>query len=304
MLLVSDIKFIEPAVKIFPYVDEGLNIILIGAGGNGGYLVPNIMRIISTMGVLRSRIEFKVVDFDTVEDKNISRQLFVTQDIGENKASVLVKRYARAFGVPPECAGYIPNKLTSPDQMYKVMSKLYTNVIIDCVDNTTARNVMYTAFINGCRKRISGADYLISSGTGQWSGQVGVGGYNYNKDGSLAQYIPTVYATYPDMINPEKDKEEQELSCEERAFRNVQSINANIMASSLILNYLMPLFTALEACARPSATELKPWTSGIVNFNVANNSFSQTLITSDYIKKLNPAPHPIPEVPENVSTRI
>lgn len=297
----SDVKFVEPIQKIVPYVDEGLNILLIGAGGNGGYLVPNIMRIISTMGILKSLIEFKVIDYDVVEDKNISRQLFINQDIGENKAAVLVKRYAKAFGVPPECTGYIPDKLTHPSQLHNLMSKLYTNVIIDCVDNTTARNVMYTAFINGISKRISGADYLLSAGTGQWSGQVGVGGYNYTKEGGLAQYIPTVYATYPEMIDPEKDKEEQELSCEDRALRNVQSINANIMASSLLLNYMMPLFTALEACARPATTELKAWTSGIVHFNTANNSFSQTLLTKEYLGKLNPAPHHIPEVPSNVS---
>ena len=285
---------LQKIVPKYAHVMEGLNIVLIGAGGNGGYLVPNLARIISTLGVLQERIDFKVVDFDTVEEKNINRQLFVRQDIGLNKAEVLVKRYAKNFGLQPQTIGYIPGKLETPLQMANLMSNLWTNIVIDCVDNTTARSVLYAGFIEHTARRVSGANYLLSAGSGEWNGQVGIGGYRVHNGAMIHDaYIPVPYALHPEMIDPEYDKREATLGCAERAARNVQSINANLTASTILLNFMLPFFEALKAIpamhGKFVTPKMFPITTGVVYFNTKDNSFNQVRLTEEYLTRKNPA---------------
>ena len=95
-----------------------VKILIIGAGGTGGYVIPHLYRI----GFAADRpVRILVCDGDVVEGKNLIRQNFVEQDIGRNKAQVMAERYSAAFGI--ECE-YIPRfvedeeellRLTSPD---------------------------------------------------------------------------------------------------------------------------------------------------------------------------------------------
>ena len=79
-----------------------VKVIIIGAGGTGGYVIPHLYRI----GFAAGRpMRIIVCDGDVVESKNLIRQNFVEQDIGRNKAQVLAERYSAAFGI--ECE-YIP----------------------------------------------------------------------------------------------------------------------------------------------------------------------------------------------------
>ena len=76
-----------------------VKIIVLGAGGTGGYLIPHLYRIAFADDKRNYRII--ICDGDIVEPKNLIRQNFVKQDIGRNKAAVLAERYAGAFGI--EC---------------------------------------------------------------------------------------------------------------------------------------------------------------------------------------------------------
>ena len=73
-----------------------VKIVLLGAGGTGGYLIPHLYRIAHS---INKSIRIIVCDGDVVEEKNLIRQNFVRQDIGHNKAKVLAERYAGAFGI-------------------------------------------------------------------------------------------------------------------------------------------------------------------------------------------------------------
>mgnify|MGYP002603657289 CR=1 FL=1 len=66
-----------------------VKIIVIGAGGTGGYVVPHLYRIGFSS---EHQIRIVVCDGDVVEEKNLIRQNFVHQDIGRNKAQVLAER--------------------------------------------------------------------------------------------------------------------------------------------------------------------------------------------------------------------
>jgi molybdopterin/thiamine biosynthesis adenylyltransferase len=57
-----------------------------GAGGGGSWLCPTICMLTGPDNVT-------VIDGDTLEEKNLNRQLYTQDDIGKNKADALAARY-------------------------------------------------------------------------------------------------------------------------------------------------------------------------------------------------------------------
>lgn len=80
--------------------NDKFKIILIGAGGTGGYIAPHLYRIAYASG---RDVRIIIADGDIVEKKNLIRQNFVSCDVGRNKAQVVAERYASAFGIKAEC---------------------------------------------------------------------------------------------------------------------------------------------------------------------------------------------------------
>ncbi len=64
---------------------------LIGCGGVGSWVVPALARLADY---------FNLWDGDTLEHRNLDRQLFKTEDIGKNKAQALGEIYPRAVVIP------------------------------------------------------------------------------------------------------------------------------------------------------------------------------------------------------------
>ena len=73
-----------------------VKILLLGAGGTGGYVAPHLYRLMHT---LNRPVRINIVDGDLVEAQNLVRQNFCAADLGENKAKVLATRYSEAFGM-------------------------------------------------------------------------------------------------------------------------------------------------------------------------------------------------------------
>ena len=63
---------------------NGFKIILIGAGGTGGYIAPHLYRIAFASGCTARII---IADGDIVEEKNLIRQNFAACDIGKKQSS-------------------------------------------------------------------------------------------------------------------------------------------------------------------------------------------------------------------------
>ena len=79
-----------------------VKIVLVGTGGTGGYIVPQLYRLLYA---LDRPIRVILCYGDLVEVKNLGRQNFIEADLGKNKAMVLAERYSNAFGIE---TSYIP----------------------------------------------------------------------------------------------------------------------------------------------------------------------------------------------------
>lgn len=151
-----------------------LHIIQIGAGGTGGYVAYEILRLLGNLpGELKEHIHYTLMDGDTYESKNIGRQLCCEEDIGKFKAQVIIEEYGEIFGVDPSQATYVNEYLTSKAQLYKLTNvplpamlvsdkkDFYDEtraswqthnvpglsvIIIDCVDKNAPRAILHEYF--------------------------------------------------------------------------------------------------------------------------------------------------------------
>lgn len=209
----------EPKFGINFNTEDVFNIIVVGAGGTGGHLVPNLTRMLSIKNKEREEAgipkhSLTLIDKDSVEPKNLLRQNFVHQDIGKNKAEVLAMRYGRSFG---ENILYYPQYINSPKDILKISTDIlnsrygvatyfdesyydsierdenrfatieynhpgdyyHVNVIIDCTDNNKTRLI-----IDEATKylRTVGPAIAIYAGNEEKSGQVVFNYTTYSED--------------------------------------------------------------------------------------------------------------------------
>lgn len=207
-----------------------VKILLLGAGGTGGYVAPHLYRLMHT---LNRTVRINIVDGDLVEAKNLVRQNFCAADLGENKAKVLATRYSEAFGMETL---YHPAFLEKDEDLYRMVQPgdiwldgkrvPELSILIGCVDNNKSRQMCHRVF-----ERSSHLVY-IDSGNDEFSGQV-VCGIRCNR---RTIYKP-VCKLYPDMLE-ETDKFPSELSCAEAAVSAPQSITANIMAATVVTDFV------------------------------------------------------------------
>lgn len=206
-------------------LEKAVKIIMIGAGGTGGYIAPHLYRLLHT---LDRTVKVIIADGDIVEQKNIVRQNFICSDLGRNKAQVLAERYASAFGME---VYYIPEfieseirllELLKPDSYYQ--QELV--ILIGAVDNNKSRQMCHNVF-----QKLDDIIY-IDSGNGQYTGQVICGIRCRGKT-----YYKPVADIYTDILE-NTDKFPTELSCAEAAVSAPQSIVANIMAATAVISYI------------------------------------------------------------------
>ena len=96
-------------------LEAPVRIVMIGAGGTGGYILPHLYRIVYASS---RKCRIIIVDGDVVEEKNLIRQNFSAVDIGEKKAAVLAERYSDVFGIETE---YIPDFIEDEETLYNLL---------------------------------------------------------------------------------------------------------------------------------------------------------------------------------------
>lgn len=176
-------------------------IYIIGCGGVGSFLAP-------TMCLLAGNENITLVDGDTLEKKNLNRQLFDESMIGENKADALARRY-RCSAIPEWYSESL-----MPHQQH--------DWLIGVVDNHIARRAVLNACdMNGCRA-ILAANEVHSSEA-----------YVYLPEWQGTKLDPRVM--YPEIVTDRRnDPRVAAIGCTgEAQAANVQLVTANFMAAAL-----------------------------------------------------------------------
>ena len=118
---------------------------MIGAGGTGTYFLKEFSRFLSGDEELKKKLSCAwIVDGDLVEMKNLKRQAFSEEDVGQKKSAVMAEVLNAAFGLSWSAHG---DYLTDMSQLKKMAEDSYcwmpssttVPLLIGCVDNHAAR---------------------------------------------------------------------------------------------------------------------------------------------------------------------
>ena len=176
---------------------------IIGCGGVGGWLAQLMCKLVKPANIT-------LIDGDTIEERNIERQLFSDDDIGENKATTLARRL--------KCQA---NPGWYSEFMFQHGEHDW---LLCCVDNNPARASALSACDRfGCRA-IIGANEVHSSEA-----------YVYHPDWDGMETLdPRQY--YPE-LSQDRSGNRMAISAGctgEEQEKNVQLATANFMAAALM----------------------------------------------------------------------
>lgn len=274
----------SPRLQLSGMYAQSKHFIVVGAGGTGGYLIPQLARQIAIQNRIRgleglSPHYLTIIDGDIVEEKNLIRQNFVDRDMNKNKAEVMAERYGRAYQLSID---YVTDYIVDVDMLRGLVHQDDENpacpVFIDCVDNNKTR-----AFIQEAHRSYT-KSYFISSGNEEMTGQVVLSLQmvrNQNLETTFGNErfgapvtpsTPSIIDMFPSMLDG-SDKLPTEMSCAENAESAPQNIHTNMTAANLIFGF------ANKILAKP-----QDLTKGIDHFAIfynLNNMTFRTLSTTE-----------------------
>lgn len=247
-------EILDYALKMKPIAPrrhKAPQIVMVGCGGTGSHLLPNILQYIGSCK-LKSPGTYQdpsilLIDGDSVEEKNLVRQRFTQKDVGENKASALGRRYGSIFGIKLQSVeGYI----TSSKELLKLMN-LHDEqelILIGTVDNNRARAVLWDTFMTH-----KGPSYWIDSGNDKWHGQVILGCRNVTTVRSARHWtgagigqeikgvdLPTFFDEYPEEFLVIGGTPETPVTdCAQQVAEDPQTIQANMMSAFCATHMVM-----------------------------------------------------------------
>ena len=195
-----------------------LTVAVIGAGGTGSYLIPEIAKLHFMLKKIYDYpgIDVHVYDPDIVEEHNYIRSNFSPSDIGRYKANVIVSRVNKFYGL----------QWSAEQEFYK--GKTSFNVIILAVDSVEARKTIIANLIenhNQIYAHENHLHYIIDVGNEKNHGQVIIAQDPANEEREL------LFTTelFPDL------KDDDNPSC---------SMAESLSKQSLYINRHMALITA------------------------------------------------------------
>ena len=231
------------------------DVLVVGCGGTGAYAISHLSRLINILNKERplNKINLYLADGDIVEEKNLSRQHFINQDIGRNKAEVVGERYAAAFGME---IGVVPKDIENINDLSFLNKFSYSRlgtIIIGCVDNNASRKVILNYILEKSKDFYTGDIFWVDSGNEERNGQVVCGYVPSNNTMSIYRRsvsttnvagifsLPFVTEIYPDMLESD-DKFNSQISCAERAVSAPQNMQTNITSATIVMNYVNKIF--------------------------------------------------------------
>lgn len=202
-----------------------IKIIVLGCGGTGGHFLAGLGEFLKSYSSRSNYWNLVLCDGDIVEEHNLKNQAFVASDVGKNKALVMQEGLCEAFGLDMssiKCYGYID----SVTELLQFCKEDSLNMIVGCVDNHKARQIMHKVFYSlpSCIYIDSGNDYE--------SGQIVTGLRLYGKD-----YRPPRGFYFPDVLT-DKTPTDRELGCGVVNSHSPQHIVTNKKAANILLGFV------------------------------------------------------------------
>ena len=93
-----DLSYVSAAPVLLRNADQ-LNLYLVGCGGSGSWLAPDVARLAVEFRSHWKTVDVTFIDPDIVEPVNIPRQNFCQAEIRRRKAETLAARYGSAWGI-------------------------------------------------------------------------------------------------------------------------------------------------------------------------------------------------------------
>lgn len=153
---------------------------VIGCGGTGGFLAESLCRILPPHATLF------LVDHDRVEERNLGRQNFISQDVGLFKSEALAHNLTRKSG-RPVAYSVIPAAMADFE---------WAGLVLGCVDNGPARRDIAKQLDDHCFY----PRWWVDAGNGDNYGQILIGNeserllesFDQENNTCLALPLPTI----------------------------------------------------------------------------------------------------------------
>lgn len=207
---------------------------IVGCGGTGAQVARIVGRMAYDMQRSRKHApQIILIDPDTIEEKNVGRQLFSPSLLGVNKAECVGRMLNLALGLDVR---WIPDHVDAT----RHFDRYGGNLVISCVDNHEARQEIH---------RINGI--LIASGNHTDSGQVCIGNtddldlvwrFIDGREGKYP-YLPKEGFLFPELLQPEPPRliPESTASCAELVAEGSQHLLVNDTMATVVGQYVYRL---------------------------------------------------------------
>lgn len=265
-------------MEFFPDHKMHFDIVQVGCGGNGGYLIQRLAKLLASLvkNSTHTTFRYTVVDQDKVEEKNLQRQPFLPHDIGKNKAKVLAERYGRAYQFPIFCREEFLETIEEVRNAFPSNSDTYVlnenrqlfRILIGCVDNNASRKIMHKYFLQDSQLIYidCGVEEVLTKGKEEEKRKSGYSGHcvcgvHYN--GTM---LAPVAGIYKNILKDKKSKLPSK-SCGENVVSAPQRMQSNEFAALITMGYLSQIlserrlyhhYTNFNALTNSSRPELIP----------------------------------------------
>ena len=263
-------KPIRTAPPAFMNADRPLDILMIGAGGNGSAMFDGLVRLHAALIALGGKgLNVCVLDDDEVSPSNVIRQRFWPHQVGENKAVALVQQANLMLGT-----GWTAMPMRFKADRDADPYNLRPDLVMTAVDNLDARRAVVERFPPARTdaehhpwQRQSHRDvFWLDMGNGKSDGQVVFGRFGDNR---LTDEWPCALAHYPEILTREDAQQEPSCSAAESLARQDLFINSAISLSAV--NILWKLMREGKLAINAVLVDLATGTTQTTGFLPASN---------------------------------